>query len=73
MDMGIKGSNNEPQGTNKMALLDARAGITIVRTARDNEPGDGSAAHSRRWRHSKPNLPSGTGFLPPETSAPKAP
>jgi hypothetical protein len=23
MDMGIKGSNNEPQGTNKMALLDA--------------------------------------------------
>jgi hypothetical protein len=25
MDMGIKGSNNEPQGTNKMALLDAHS------------------------------------------------
>jgi hypothetical protein len=25
IDMGIKGSNNEPQGTNKMALLDAHS------------------------------------------------
>jgi hypothetical protein len=25
MDMGIKGSNNEPKGTNKMALLDAHS------------------------------------------------
>jgi hypothetical protein len=57
--------------TRKAIKAEMKARTTA--TPYEQRHGDGSAAHSRRWRHSKPNLPSGTGFLAPETGAPKAP